>query len=99
MTHVPEIEYLYNTQHKQVANCCIVYLDGACYFYSYRTCMFKLERSRHLYYITKYSNYRSNTTSKQMNLFFKSRGIPFTAAKYYDSTTNVIAINLCKRDE
>ena len=85
MRNIPEIRFIYNNNGKKMANCFVLYMEDKRYFFSYETCML--------------CNYHSVTTSKQMNSMFKALHIPYTAKEYYDHNEEVIAVNLCKRDE
>lgn len=99
MRNIPEVRFIYNNNGKKMANCFILYMEDKRYFFSYETCMFSMQYERNILYITKLCNYHSVTTSKQMNNMFKALHIPFTAKEYYDHNEEVIAVNLCKRDE
>lgn len=100
MRNIPEVKYIYNDKGTKMANCFILYMEDKRYFFSYDTCMFYMKYERDILYITKLCNYRSVTTSKQMNSMFKALHIPYTAKEYYEHNKGkVIAVNLCKRDE
>lgn len=99
MRNIPEVKYIYNDSGRKMLNCFILYMEDKRYFFSYDTCMFSMQYERDILYITKLCNYRSVTTSKQMNSMFKALHIPYTAKEYYEHEGKVIAVNLCKRDE
>lgn len=99
MRNIPEVQYIYKGNGNIMANCFILWMDGKRYFFSYNTCMFYIQYERDVLYITKLCNYRSVTTSRQMNQAFEVMRIPYTAKEYYESKDKVIAINRCKQDE
>lgn len=83
-----KIEYLTNGNGNRVANCAIVRIGSQLYFWSYDTCCACVESDGTIH---RFTDRRTNTTSKQLNTFFYQYHIEgIDSKKFYQLPLEVL---------
>ena len=83
-----KIEYLVNANGNKMANCVVVRVNGQIYFWSYDTCCACVDEDGNLH---RFTTWRTNTTSKQLNTFFYQYHVEnMDSKKFYELPVKVL---------